>query len=52
MIEKAKEKLGDENALLMAELLELENFDEEKEIKANRYEPRSRKKGCHCVIRR
>ena len=27
-IEKAKEKLGDENAFLMAELLELENFDE------------------------
>ena len=27
-IEKAKEKLGDENALLMAELLELDNFDE------------------------
>lgn len=33
MIEKAKEKLGDENALLMAELLELENFDE-KNLKA------------------
>lgn len=28
IIEKAKEKLGDENALLMAELLELDNFDE------------------------
>ena len=28
LIENAKEKLGDENALLMAELLELENFDE------------------------
>ena len=27
-IEKAKEKLGDENAFLMAKLLELENFDE------------------------
>jgi twinkle protein len=32
-IEKAKEKLGDENAFLMAELLELENFDE-KNLKA------------------
>lgn len=28
IIEKAKAKLGDENALLMAELLELDNFDE------------------------
>lgn len=28
LIEKAKEKLGDENAIIMAELLELENFDE------------------------
>lgn len=28
IIEKAKETLGDENALLMAELLELDNFDE------------------------
>ena len=28
LIEAAKEKLGDENALFMAELLELENFDE------------------------
>lgn len=28
LIEKAKEKLGDENAYIMAELLELENFDE------------------------
>lgn len=27
-IEKAKDKLGDNNAFLMAELLELENFDE------------------------
>lgn len=33
MIEKAKEKLGDENAFIMAELLELENFDE-KNLKA------------------
>lgn len=32
-IEKAKTKLGDENAFLMAELLELENFDE-KNLKA------------------
>ena len=28
LIEKAKEKLGDENAFIMAELLELESFDE------------------------
>lgn len=28
LIKKAKEKLGDENAFLMAELLELEDFDE------------------------
>lgn len=28
LIEKAKEKLGDNNAYLMAELLELENFDD------------------------
>ena len=28
LIEKAKEKLGDENAIIMADLLELENFDE------------------------
>ena len=28
LIEKAKEKLGDENAFIMAELLELENWDE------------------------
>ena len=28
IIEKAKEKLGDEHAIIMAELLELENFDE------------------------
>ncbi len=28
LVEKAKEKLGDENAFIMAELLELENFDE------------------------
>lgn len=27
-IEKAKEKLGDNNAFIMAELLDLENFDE------------------------
>lgn len=33
MIEKAKEKLGDENAFIMAELLELDNFDE-KNLKA------------------
>lgn len=33
LIEKAKEKLGDENAFVMAELLELENFDE-KNLKA------------------
>lgn len=32
-IEKAKEKLGDNNAFLMAELLELDNFDE-KNLKA------------------
>lgn len=32
-IERAKEKLGDLNALLMAEILELENFDE-KNLKA------------------
>lgn len=32
-IEKAKEKLGDNNAFIMAELLELENFDE-KDLKA------------------
>lgn len=28
LIEKAKEKLGDENAFIMADLLELENFDQ------------------------
>lgn len=33
LIEKAKEKLGDDNAFIMAELLELENFDE-KNLKA------------------
>lgn len=33
LIEKAKEKLGDENALIMAELLELVDFDE-KNLKA------------------
>lgn len=33
LILKAKEKLGDQNAFLMAELLELEDFDE-KELKA------------------
>lgn len=33
LIEQAKEKLGDENAFIMAELLELENFDE-KNLKA------------------
>lgn len=33
LIEKAKEKLCDENAFIMAELLELENFDE-KNLKA------------------
>ena len=27
-IKKAKENLGDKNAILMAELLELDNFDE------------------------
>ena len=32
-IEKAKDKLGDNNAFLMAELLELENFDD-KNLKA------------------
>lgn len=33
LIEKVKEKLGDENAYIMAELLDLENFDE-KNLKA------------------
>lgn len=33
LIKKAKEKLGDENAFLMAELLELDDFDE-KDLKA------------------
>lgn len=33
LIEQAKEKLGDENAFLMAELLELDDFDE-KDLKA------------------
>lgn len=33
LIEKAKEKLGDENAFIMVELLDLENFDE-KNLKA------------------
>lgn len=33
LIEKAKEKLGDENAFIMADLLELEDFDE-KNLKA------------------
>ena len=33
LIEKAKEKLGDENAYIIAELLDLENFDE-KNLKA------------------
>lgn len=32
-IEKAKEKLGDNNAFIIAELLELDNFDE-KNLKA------------------
>ena len=32
-IEKAKEKLGDDNAFIMAELLELDNFDD-KDLKA------------------
>ena len=32
-IEKAKDKLGDDNAFLMAELLELNSFDE-KNLKA------------------
>ena len=33
LIEKAKEKLGDENAFVMVELLDIENFDE-KNLKA------------------
>ena len=33
LIEQAKEKLGDENAFIMAELLDLENFDK-KNLKA------------------
>ena len=28
LIEKAKDKLGDENAIIMAELLDLDNFDD------------------------